>query len=103
MTGAAWTEGLSALGASPALAGIWPWLLGSLAAVVALALLWRPLVALVRLLGRTGVGLAFLALFAPVGEFLGVSLGVNLLNALVLGVLGVPGFGLLMLLCWVLR
>ena len=80
-----------------------PWLLGSLAVVVALALLWRPLVALAQLLGRTGVGLAFLALFAPVGEFLGIGLGVNLLNALVLGILGVPGFGLLMLLRWALH
>lgn len=89
--------------AAPAPAGVWPWLLGSLAAVVALALLWRPLTALVRLLARTGVGLAFLALFAPLGELLGMGLGVNLFNALVLGIFGVPGFGLLMLLRWVLH
>ena len=83
--------------------GTTPWLLGSLVAVVALALFWRPLAALWRLAGRTGVGLVFLAVFVPVGKLLGVSLGVNLLNALVLGTLGIPGFGLLMLLCWVLH
>ncbi len=44
-----------------------------------------------------------LALFSQVGQFIGVSLGVNLVNALILGVLGVPGFGLLLMLQWVLR
>ena len=66
--------------------------------VLVLLALWRPLTALLRLAGRTGAGLAFLALFAPVGKLLGIPLGVNLLNALVLGLLGAPGFGLLMLL-----
>ena len=87
--------------------GLWtstlPWLLGSLGAVMALALLRRPLSSLFRLAGRTGVGLAFLALFAPVGQALGAGLGVNLFNALVLGILGVPGFGLLMMWNWILR
>ena len=36
------------------------------------------------------------------GGVLGVNLGVNLLNALVLGVLGAPGFGLLLLMNWAL-
>ena len=80
-----------------------PWLIGSLGIAVALGLLRRPLGSLLRLLGRTGVGLAFLTIFAPVGQFLGAGLGVNLFNALVLGVLGAPGFGLLMMLRWALR
>lgn len=80
-----------------------PWLLGSLTAVVCLALLRRPLGSLLRLAGRTGAGLGFLALFAPVGQFLGVTVGVNLFNALVLGVLGAPGFGLLLMARWALR
>lgn len=66
--------------------------------VLLLLALWRPITSLVRLAARTGVGLALLALLAPAGPFLGITLGVNLLNALVLGVLGVPGLGLLMLL-----
>ena len=69
----------------------------------ALFLLRWPLVQLVRLLLRSSVGLAALALFAQVGQLLGISLGVNLVNALVLGLLGVPGFGLLLMLQWVLR
>ena len=91
MTGvASWAAGL-------------PWLVVFLGVLTALILLRRPIQSLVRLVGRTGLGLCFLALFAPVGEFLGADLGVNLFNALVLGVMGAPGFGLLMMLKWVLR
>ena len=87
----------------PALAGALPWLAGSLGIIVALALLKKPLSAFFKLVGRTGVGLAFLTLFAPVGHALGAGLGVNLFNATVLGTLGVPGFGLLLMLRWALR
>lgn len=87
--------------------GLWmttlPWLLGSLGVVLALALLRRPLSGLLRLAGRTGIGLCFLTLFAPIGQFLGAGLGVNLFNALILGILGAPGFGLLLMLNWALR
>lgn len=86
-----------------ALSASLPWLAGSLLLLLALCLLRRPLGSMLRLLARTGAGLAFLSLFAPLGNFLGVGLGVNLFNALVLGVLGAPGFGLLMLLKWTLR
>ena len=79
-----------------------PWLAVALLALSILALLHRPLGRLLRLAARSAVGLAVLALFSQVGQFIGVSLGVNLVNALILGVLGVPGFGLLML-QWVLR
>lgn len=80
-----------------------PWLLGGLVLVVAMAALQKPLRGLVRLLGRTGMGLAVLWLFGRVGGLIGVTLGVNLFNALVLGVLGAPGFGLLLMLSWALR
>lgn len=80
-----------------------PWLAVVLLALSVLALLHRPLGRLIRLAVRSAVGLAVLALFSQVGQFIGVSLGVNLVNALILGVLGVPGFGLLLMLQWVLR
>ena len=67
---------------------------------VALVVLHRPLAALFRLLLRSSLGFAALALFARLEPFLGISLGVNPLNALVLGLLGVPGFGLLLMLQW---
>lgn len=88
---------------APALAASLPWLVGSLAVVVALALLKRPLNAFCRLVGRTGVGLAFLTVFAPIGQALGAGLGVNLFNAVILGALGAPGFGLLLMLRWALH
>lgn len=80
-----------------------PWLAVALLALSVLALLHRPLGRLIRLAARSAVGLAVLALFSQVGQFIGVSLGVNLVNALILGVLGVPGFGLLLMLQWVLH
>lgn len=80
-----------------------PWVAVALLALSILALLHRPLGRLLRLAARSAVGLAVLALFSQVGQFIGVSLGVNLVNALILGVLGVPGFGLLLMLQWVLR
>ena len=80
-----------------------PWAAGALGMIALFSLFRRPLRAAGRLLGRTGVGLALLAALAPVGELLGGALGVNLCNALVLGVLGAPGFGLLLMLKYILR
>ncbi|MGE4277267.1 MAG: pro-sigmaK processing inhibitor BofA family protein [Lawsonibacter sp.] len=79
------------------------WGLAGLLLCAALLLLHRPLIHLVRLALRSSVGLAVLALFAQIGHLLGISLGVNLVNALVLGLLGIPGFGLLLMLQWALR
>jgi len=79
------------------------WCLAGLLLCAALLLLRKPAALLLRLALRSSVGLAVLALFAQVGRFIGVSLGVNLVNALVLGMLGVPGFGLLLMLQWMLR
>ena len=52
---------------------------------------------------RTGLGMGALALFSGVGEVIGVHLGVNLFNGFLLGALGAPGFGLLLMLHWVLQ
>ena len=80
-----------------------PWLAAALLVLAALLMLRRPLGRLLRLVWRSSVGLAVLALFQQLGGFLGISLGVNLVNALVLGALGVPGFALLLILQWTLR
>ena len=90
MTGAGW-------------AGALPWVAGTLGVILALAIFRKPIRGLLRLAGRTGMGLMFLAVFAPIGQLLGAGLGVNLFNALVLGVLGAPGFGLLLMLKWTLQ
>lgn len=61
-----------------------------------------PLRLAVKLLTNTLLG--FLALWAVglTAEVTGITLGLNLWNALVIGVLGLPGFGLLLLMQWVL-
>ena len=69
-------------------------------AVPLLGLLARHLGQLLRLAGRTLAALGSLALLKAVGGFVGLSLGVNFLNALTMAVLGLPGFGLLLLLDW---
>lgn len=68
--------------------------------LLALILFRRPLAALGRFLVRSGLGMVFLWLFQGLGGLLGVTLGVNLLNGLVLGALGPPGFALLLLAQW---
>ena len=77
----------------------WMLFLAGLLLLAGLALLRRPLGQLLRLAVRSSVGLAALALLNQIG----LGLGVNLVNALILGVLGVPGLGLLLMLQWVLR
>lgn len=79
------------------------WLVGLPLTAIALVILYRPLRWLWRLALRSAAGLAALAVFHPVGSLLGVILGVNWVNALVLGILGVPGFGLLLMLQWMLQ
>lgn len=53
---------------------------------------------LLRLFGRSIVGFLFLALLGRTGLLPGFVPGANAVTALVLGVLGAPGFALLMLL-----
>lgn len=70
--------------------------------LLVLILLRKVVGEVLRILLRTAVGGGILAVLSPVGNLLGLNLGVNLYNALVIGVLGAPGLGLLMLLNWLL-
>lgn len=80
-----------------------PWIAGGSLALAVLLALHRPLGKLLRLLVRSSLWLAVLAGLRQVGGVFGVALGVNPVNALVLGLLGAPGFGLLLMLRWMLR
>ena len=55
-----------------------------------------------RVLINSALGFCALWLLNLTTAVTGMSLGLNLFNALTIGVLGVPGLGLLLLLKWVL-
>ena len=57
---------------------------------------------LLRVLINSVLGFAAMWLLNLTSDVTGLSLGLNLFNALTIGVLGVPGFLLLLLLQWVL-
>lgn len=63
----------------------------------------RPLGKAVRLGVRSGLWLGVLWLLRWVSPVLGITLGVNLFNAVVLGLLGMPGLALLLMTQWLFR
>ena len=70
-------------------------------ALVAFKVFSTPLRLVLKVAANTALGfLALIALdlFSP---FLGLHIGVNLVNALIVGILGLPGLALLVLLQWV--
>ena len=77
-----------------------PWLSIFMFSLLFLAVFHRPLKWLLKLLARSAVGLGFLALWSQSGLATDLTLGVNAFNALTLGLLGIPGLGLLFLLKW---
>lgn len=74
------------------------WLLLTVAILAGLVLFRRPLGLLLRLLARSALGLAGLWVFNLAGGLIGVQVGLNLFTALTMGLLGLPGLGLLLLL-----
>lgn len=71
--------------------------------VLALLRIFRtPLRLAVRVLGNTLLGFAALWAVNLTTAVTGIDLGLNIWNALVIGVLGLPGFVLLLLVQWVL-
>ena len=61
-----------------------------------------PLKLALKVLFNTLLGFAALFLLNLSSSLTGFSLGLNLMNALVIGILGLPGFVLLLLVQWVL-
>ena len=60
----------------------------------------KPMRAALRLAVNTVVGFILLVLADKYGAQIGIDVGVNWVNAAVVGVFGVPGFALLLLLRW---
>lgn len=70
--------------------------------LILLRVLRTPLKLALRLLFNTLLGFAALYIIELTAGYTGIALGLNLWNALVVGILGVPGLGLLLLLQWIL-
>jgi len=72
-----------------------------IAALLAFILFRRPMKWLLKLLVNTILGFIGLFVFNWLGSYIGLSLGINIINAAVVGVLGLPGLVLLLFLKWV--
>ena len=77
-------------------------LLGLFLLVALLRVFRTPLKIALKLLFNTLLGFLALWLVNLTAPYTGISLGVNLWNSLTIGILGVPGFILLLLAQWVL-
>ena len=71
-------------------------------AVTCLRLVSTPLKLVLRVALNSALGFGALWLLQYTAAISGITLGLNLFNALVIGILGLPGLGLLVLLQWVL-
>ena len=70
--------------------------------VVCLRLFAAPLKLALKVVFNSALGFGALWLLNLTTTVTGLSLGLNIFNAAVIGILGVPGFGLLLLVKWVL-
>lgn len=70
--------------------------------VVCLRLFAAPLKLALKVLLNSALGFGAVWLLNLTTAVTGLSLGLNLFNAVIIGILGIPGFGLLLLVQWVL-
>ena len=80
--------------------GVLPYILMGAVGLVVLVVfrgLWKKVF---QLLLRMAASLGILSLLSGLGGAMGIPLGVNLFNAFVMALLGIPGFGLLLMLRW---
>lgn len=70
--------------------------------VVIIRLFASPLKLALRVALNSALGFGAVWLLNLTTTVTGLSLGLNLFNAITIGILGVPGFGLLLLMQWVL-
>ena len=68
--------------------------------VVVVRVFHTPLKLMMRVFFNTLLGFGALAVLNMTSALTGITLGVNVLNAVVIGILGVPGLGLLLLMQW---
>ena len=69
---------------------------------VCLRLFAAPLKLALRVAANSALGFGAVWLLNLTTAVTGLSLGLNIFNAVVIGILGIPGFGMLLLVQWVL-
>ena len=70
--------------------------------VIAVVLFTKPIRFLLKLAINTALGFVALILINKFGAQFGLSMGINWINAVIVGVLGVPGVALLFVLKWLM-
>ncbi len=70
--------------------------------MLVLKIFTAPIRMLFKLILNTILGFFALIMINFFGSMIGVTIGVNFVNALIVGCLGVPGVGLLLLLRWLM-
>lgn len=73
---------------------------GMIALIIIVRVFLSPIRVIFKLLFNTALGFAGLIAINHFGSYIGVSLGVNFINAAVIGVLGLPGLALLFFIKW---
>lgn len=63
--------------------------------------LYFPIKLLLKLIGNAIIGGIVLYIFNFIGGFWGLNIGINIVTALVVGILGIPGVILLLVLQWI--
>ena len=76
---------------------------GIILLIAAVRVFIAPVKLALKLLFNTLLGFGGLIAADIFGAYIGLTLGVNLVNALIVGILGIPGFALLILLRWLCR
>ena len=64
--------------------------------IIAIRLFIKPLKALFKIILNSALGAVFLIVFNLLGGLIGVQIGVNIVTALTIGVLGLPGMVLML-------
>jgi len=70
--------------------------------LLSVTLFRRPIKLLLRLAMNTIGGFIMLFVVNFLGQFIGISLGISWFNAVIVGIFGLPGVGLLLILQWLL-
>jgi len=74
------------------------YVVGAILFTIALFLLARPIKLLLKLTLNSALGCVGIIIFNLASGFLGLSIGVNIVTALTVGILGMPGFALILFL-----